>query len=111
MTPPLGGPRAVALCRQKDPLLDGVQQQVPFRALKEEQSVNLQRAPKDATPAVPFKLDLPQENALKSHIYRLMSRSTRIIPLLLSSGTTLLNTITHAAAAAPWEPASRRSDE
>lgn len=34
--------RAVALSRQKDPLLDNIQQQVPFRVLKEEQSVNLQ---------------------------------------------------------------------
>ena len=69
------------------------------------------RSPQDAPPAVSFKLDLPQENALKSHIYRLMSCPTRIIPLLLSSGTTLLNTITHAAVAVPGEPASRRAHE
>lgn len=73
----------------------------PAPSPSEEPSVNLQGAPKDGTPAVPFKLDLPQENALKSHIYRLMSCSTRIIPLLLSSGTALLNTITHAAALPP----------
>lgn len=101
----LGG-RVPAVSERPSPQRRAPKENSVFILLKEKHKAKVPPAGKAAPPGISFKLDLPLEKALKTHISRLMGCTTRIIPLLLSSGKMLLNNIAHAVVDVPWEPAS-----